>query len=443
LDSLLFGGVLLTLIIMPVQSYAAQFGQIMTLLLLLLWAVQVAVRREIIVVWTPIHFVLLVFLALALVQLTPLPWPIHALPFTPSFEGLPVRLDEWRLTTLDPSTTAKIAAMLAALIGYLFIAVHAIDREKRLRRTVNVLIFVGFTIAVLGLLNRLSPSNEPLLARAGPFGLYYHQAQYVGFIEMIFPLPLAMSFARGVRRDQVLLYGFAGIVMGVVLATSGMTGGVLILVIELMTLPLLLGWQRAARGGRERRFSKVWALVGAAAVAASIIGGMLWISARSIPQMVSTDVSQEVQAVSNSESNQTYYTRLMIWRTTWRMFTDHPILGVGLGAAPIGYTRYDPAPGRLEVNATHNDYLQIVGETGAVGGVILILFLIFLARLSKTSLIKGERLERSVALGATVACVGILVHSVVDFYLQSPANAWMFFTLIALLISAQRVPEKY
>lgn len=57
------------------------------------------------------------------------------------------------------------------------------------------------------------------------------------------------------------------------------------------------------------------------------------------------------------------------WGIAWRMFLDHPLLGAGLGRFMALYGEYAPAVavGWPRPQYAHNCYLQLLGETGALG----------------------------------------------------------------------------
>ena len=63
-------------------------------------------------------------------------------------------------------------------------------------------------------------------------------------------------------------------------------------------------------------------------------------------------------------------TRIVMWRTTWRMILDHPLLGVGLGGFQSGYAPYvrgvEGWRGHL-TDDPHNQYLKLQGEMGILG----------------------------------------------------------------------------
>src|SRR5581483_10519470 len=67
--------------------------------------------------------------------------------------------------------------------------------------------------------------------------------------------------------------------------------------------------------------------------------------------------------------------RLKIDKDILRMFKDHPLLGWGQGTFPEAYPRFRSFYTDSFVNAAHNDFLQLLAETGLVGFAIMIWFL--------------------------------------------------------------------
>ena len=75
---------------------------------------------------------------------------------------------------------------------------------------------------------------------------------------------------------------------------------------------------------------------------------------------VSTITSTKFQ--SNTE-------RLLIWRSAYNMFLDHPVLGVGLGQYKDNYQKKYISPKAKEpyITHAHNNFLQMLAENGIVG----------------------------------------------------------------------------
>ena len=122
--------------------------------------------------------------------------------------------------------------------------------------------------------------------------------------------------------------------------------------------------------------------------------------------------------------------RLKIDADSLRMFSQRPILGWGLGTFPTVYPQFRSFYTNSFVNAAHNDYLQLLTETGIVGFAIAIWFLIaaFRPAIRKTRNWPSD-VNGAVAVAALLGICGILVHSFVDFNLQIPANAMLFYVL--------------
>jgi O-antigen ligase len=85
------------------------------------------------------------------------------------------------------------------------------------------------------------------------------------------------------------------------------------------------------------------------------------------------------------------------------------------------------------VNEAHNDYLQLLTETGLVGFGIAVWFLVITFRRAWPKLDNWtENVSGSLTVAALLGCVGILVHSFLGFNLQIPANAALFYDLCAV-----------
>jgi O-antigen ligase len=128
--------------------------------------------------------------------------------------------------------------------------------------------------------------------------------------------------------------------------------------------------------------------------------------------------------------------RLNITEDSLRMFAKRPFLGWGLGTFPTVYPRYRSFYTNLFVNEAHNDYAQLLVETGLLGFALMLWFLVRLYRHGLPTSRRWEfRWDGAVSLAALLGCTGILVHSFVDFNLQIPANAALFYILCALAAS--------
>jgi O-antigen ligase len=128
--------------------------------------------------------------------------------------------------------------------------------------------------------------------------------------------------------------------------------------------------------------------------------------------------------------------RLDITKDSLRMFSHRPVWGWGLGTFPTVYPSYRSFYTNLFVNEAHNDYAQLLVETGLLGFGLMLWFLVRLYRYGLPTSRRWEfQWDGAVSLSALLGCTGILLHSFVDFNLQVPANAALFYALCGLAAS--------
>jgi O-antigen ligase len=118
------------------------------------------------------------------------------------------------------------------------------------------------------------------------------------------------------------------------------------------------------------------------------------------------------------------------------MFLRKPVFGWGLGTFPIVYPEFRTFYTNFYVNEAHNDYLQLLVEMGLLGFGAMVWFLVTLyvnaaKKIGKWSGESGGAMTLACLLGIS----GILVHSAVDFNLQIPANAALFYVLCTVAAS--------
>ena len=129
--------------------------------------------------------------------------------------------------------------------------------------------------------------------------------------------------------------------------------------------------------------------------------------------------------------------RLSIDRDCLRMLVKRPLLGWGLGVFPTVYPEFRSFYTNFFVNQAHNDYLQLLVETGLAGFSIAAWFLVLVFRRATGKLNNWtETASDALTMAALLGCVGILVHSFLDFNLQIPANAALFYVVCAIAASA-------
>lgn len=107
--------------------------------------------------------------------------------------------------------------------------------------------------------------------------------------------------------------------------------------------------------------------------------------------------------------------------------------GSGLGSFAQAFAPFRPAEMRDFFLHAHNDYLQFLIETGAIGVALLGIFvLVHVLHALRILLNRRSRLPAAVAFATLMATLALALHSLTDFNLQIPANAATLLCLMAL-----------
>lgn len=115
------------------------------------------------------------------------------------------------------------------------------------------------------------------------------------------------------------------------------------------------------------------------------------------------------------------------------LIKDHLIVGTGLGSYYVSFMAYGrEGLGELFFDHAHNDYFELVADTGLIGFMLLgliVLYSLFYAIKAQKN--RHDPLMRGISFAAIMGISALLIHSSVDFNLQIPSNAATFMVLLA------------
>ena len=374
----------------PWSVFVLQTG---TVMLFLAWAIKQAVCGSVCVHWNPLFAPMLLFGVTLGVQL---------------FLG----------TTVYRYETANLALQYIAYGALAFVAVQALDAFPAQAMFCRFLSMYGFALALFALIQSFS-SNGKLywLWASGTggwiYGPYVNHNHYAGLMEMLAPIPLVLCLTDRASGAQKFLLGFASLMMAATIFLSGSRGGMIAFFVQSVLL-FAFAWKRGKSPAAMLSVLSFVLLLGV------LIAWLGWSTMAARWQEVR--LAQGVEMPMGG--------RLAIDRDALRMFAERPFLGWGLGNFANVHPQFSSFFTDVYVNSVHNDYLQLLVETGALGGLAMLWFVFILFRQGARRLLAWNVCaEDSLAVAALVGCTGLLVHSLVDFNLRIPANAALFYVL--------------
>lgn len=389
------------------------------------------------------------FLAWILLQLAPLPtWVPSLLRFQEPLAR--VNLDRWRpLTVSVPDTLRGLAFVACALLLHLAAAaLEPKDARARLRRAVARLGLVLAGIAVVQFAvgaTRIYGLFEPLEGGGAIFGPFVNRNHFAAYMVLVTPMALAVlssayrRYARQIAAPSSLRHRVLA------LSTPEGTGLIYSVLPPLATVAAL-----TATNSRGALIAFV-ASLGVAGVAAGrpgvlttalavgfLVVTLLWFGPErvgyhfarapadsTIRKVVWVDTLKRMDGFWLTGSGFNTYAEAMSRATPWALplgATPWPpsVESWSAAGSRLGYRIPAGIAGLFWFREAHNDYLQVLVETGVPG-----LFLAFWGAAAVLRAVHGDPWRLA-------ALAGVLMHVCVDFDFQIPAIAVLFVIIAGL-----------
>lgn len=243
-------------------------------------------------------------------------------------------------------------------------------------------------------------------------GFYGHPMIYAGFACVSMPIfflgLLLSSFSKLFKFSVLLIFLFCGYVVllngtrGAWLALLICFSLALLVYIRNISIPVLL----------------------------AILGSLLLVFSLSTHNTISSRVSSLTDAGISTNSE-----RIRLWKSSFAMFKDHPVTGVGMGVFKDAYPKKYIHKDSKEPNLTraHSNFFQILGENGSTG---LTGFFLFFGYLLVWSLIKFIKTREDTYFMAFLSTLGLMLQGLTEFNLAH-SNVMKYFWLMfgSLMVS--------
>lgn len=329
---------------------------------------------------------------------------------------------------------------------YFLVASACIDNRGRLLAVLGTLVVAGLFQAVYGSLMVLSGIEWGFLGdkqyyREVATGTFVNRNHLAGYLELTAAAAVGLILAdigtprpwRGLRRyllDLIALLfsakvrarlALAIMVIGLVLTRSRMGNIAFFGALSACGMVFVLF--------RYRRYALRALALFASIVAVDILIVSNWYGLnRVLERIEATEIGAEPRAVFLNHVPPT--------------IDAYRVAGSGLGTFEYAFAPYRTERMGEHFDHAHNDYIEFMIETGAIGIGLLGVFV--LTHAVHAVLLIARRRRRLAAATGFAALMGmgaIAIHSIADFNLQIPANAATLLALMALAASCSASPS--
>jgi O-antigen ligase len=446
------------------------FGLLLCWLLLLPWPL--GANRDWIWLWFAAALGPIALLALTTVSLTEawrrwpraLRWALLALAISVLIDLLRAAIGQvadpalgnacWALADVAAARLGAIQSTTVLLLSLLLVAL--VRTRARARWLLAVIFVTGIAEALLGIGVVLSVAGfswfgHELGGTGFATGTFVNRNHYAGMLELAgacgFGLlaagirirPAAESPIEWLRRVlQAVLgtrllvrVGLAVIVVALVLTRSRMGNVGFFFGLTLAGLAAIIYWRPLPK-------LLIWLLLSIVAVDVLVLGA--WVGVEKLAERVAdtrllaTPSAEQQLAgvavdVANPEPNEGE--RWAVAAAGLHLWYQRPWLGHGAGAFRTLFPSAKPASVTLFYDHAHNDYVELLVERGALGLLLWLAAVLTLLVLAVQVLrAPGDSLRRGLALASIAGGSALLLHAMVDFNMQIPANRFWFQAVI-------------
>ncbi len=312
--------------------------------------------------------------------------------------------------------------MFLYFIVYLSVA-SFVDSYQKIEKFIDWWIIINLVCAIVGIMNGGKVPSSTFMGDENDFALV---------MAMAIPFAYFMFLQADAARKRVLYLTAVGVFVAANVASLSRGGFIALSAVGLFC----------------------WFLSPKKILSSLVVGIMVGILYLSAPPTY----WDEVRSIKDENiEDGTGEVRWYSWKCGWRMFLDHPVIGVGQGNFPWNFEKYEP-PGGLAGKyhggrAAHSMYFTLIPELG-LAGIILFFLMLYSSMRGMQAVLKerGHRLAklknecapnaanelrrlRCVILGVTGAMVGYLVSGIFLSVLYYPH----FWLLMAFAVAVGNV----
>jgi len=377
-----------------------------------LWGIRIWVQRPFRLLWPPASWAVLAFALYALVRC--------------------------RLVPVEYVGRQQLTHVLV-YAAWFVIVLNNLTRRESANIVSIALISVGVILSFFALYQFATHSTkiwgetrpEQYWQRAG--GTFFNPNNLAGYLEMLVPLALSyVVLGRLSATIKVLLAYSALVMLGGILVTVS-RGGIIAAGVALILLCLILVIQ-----------GHFW-------LPGIVTGCFVLTLVFGVSNQFETLQKRFALAVKDDKLNDS---RMLYWKGAEQLFQRDMLWGIGPGHFDVEFPSVRPQSAQLRPQYVHNDYLNTLCDWGLAGAAIITAAFALLyagaframraVRKDQNDLHAKSSDRAAFVVGASVGLAGLLLHCIVEFNMQIPADALTAITLMGLLTAQWRfVTERF
>ncbi|MDD4363741.1 MAG: O-antigen ligase family protein, partial [Atribacterota bacterium] len=329
---------------------------------------------------------------------------------------------------------------LAGPILY-FLSSNTVKKQPNLNFLVLIILYSGTIMGFYGILQYLGIDFDfwaGNVNRGQVFGLFGNVNYFAEYL--ILPLSLALGLFINKERVFSRLY----LIISLIAMGGGLfftfTRGSYLGIAAALTVMMVLYYQGSIEKTHKKYYQRM--------ILFFLIMIFIALAVIYIPHTFNKAGTplgrlRERVTIENITSGNNTIRRIAIWKITWLMIKDRPVLGSGIGTFDYHTLDYqakffaqgdnrDIYPHGFAAQS-HNEYLQIWSELGLVGlllflGIIFVYYRHVLLNLKRINKMK----EKAIVIGLAGGIAAVLVDALVNFPLQLPGSIVLFWLFIGL-----------
>lgn len=345
--------------------------------------------------------------------------------------------------SVSRAATRNAACLLAMYVCAFLVMANCVSRWHQVRSLSLAFVLVGFVMAVVAIVHKLSGSVDILWFHApryggNVFGTFTNRNHFAFNMVMLFGFAaglflssadyfetrlattwrqrLAMFSSKRASRLALLLFALA--IMGGSILLSASRGATVSLLAGVGAVVLLILLS-------DRNTRRIPLIAGVALLVMAVVTWIGW-----------NPVIERFQSFAAFARDPMNDTRWLATEDTLKILGAFPLFGSGFGTFEYVFPMF--ARAELDFGRwlhAHNDIVQWLAEGGVIGGALIVLCMVLFVRRVIARVPASIGKVRNWMAGMVVSLVAVFLHSFGDYSLHKPANALVLSAMCGLIIA--------